>query len=62
MIRGFAFAVWRRKSIELSLVLTSRFRLLLPLQAGAYVMLSFLDFLDRTSLLAATLEALQSTL
>ena len=51
-----------RESIELLSVLASSFRLLLPLQAGAYVMLSFFDFLDRTSLLAATLEALQSTL
>ena len=47
-------------SIELSLVLTGSFRLLLTLQAGAHVMLSLLDLLNNASLGAGTLEALQS--
>jgi hypothetical protein len=46
--------------IELSLVLTGSFRLLLTLQAGAHVMLSALDFLNNAGLGTGTLEPLQS--
>ena len=46
--------------IELSLVLTGSFRLLLTLQAGADVMLALLDFSDDALLGAATLKATQS--
>ena len=48
--------------IELSLVLTGSFRLLLTLQAGADVMLALLDFSDNALLGAATLKATQSAL
>ena len=50
----------RRASIELSLVLTSGLGLLLPLQAGAHIMLSLLDLLNDAGLSAGTLEPLQS--
>ena len=60
-VTGFNPRTIKKKSIELSLVLTSSFRLLLPLQAGAYIMLSLLNFLDGASLLAAALKSLQST-
>ena len=46
--------------IELSLVLTGSFRLLLTLQAGADVMLALLNFSDDALLGAATLKAAQS--
>ena len=45
--------------IELSLVLTGSFRLLLTLQAGADVMLALLNFSDNALLGAATLKATQ---
>ena len=48
------------KLIELSLVLTGSFRLLLTLQAGADVMLALLNFSDNALLGAATLKATQS--
>ena len=48
--------------IELSLVLTGSFRLLLTLQAGADVMLALLNFSDDALLGAATLKATQSAL
>ena len=50
----------RRASIELSLVLTSGLGLLLPLQAGAHIMLSLLNLLNDTGLGAGALEPLQS--
>ena len=50
------------KSIASSLIFTSSFGLLLPLETRAYVMLSLLDLSDNAVLLAASLEALQSTL
>ena len=46
-------------SIELPLVLTSCFRLLLALQAGAHIMLSLLNLSDNAGLSTATLEALE---
>ena len=48
--------------IELSLVLTGSFRLLLTLQAGADVVLALLNFSDNALLGAATLKATQSAL
>ena len=48
--------------VELSLVLTGSFRLLLTLQAGADVMLALLNFSDNALLGAATLKATQSAL
>ena len=45
--------------IELSLVLTGSFRLLLTLQAGADVVLALLDLGDNALLSAATLETTQ---
>ena len=59
MTAGF-YSLYKGESIELSLVLTGSFRLLLTLQAGAHVMLSLLDLLNNASLGAGTLEALQS--
>ena len=50
------------ESITSSLVFTSSFGLLLPLETRADIMLSLLDFSDNAVLLAASLEALQSTL
>ena len=50
----------RGPSIELSLVLAGSFRLLLPLQAGAHIMLSLLDLLNDAGLGAGTLKPLQS--
>ena len=50
------------KSIASSFVLTSSFGLLLPLETRADIMLSLLDLGDDAVLLAASLEALQSTL
>ena len=50
------------KLIELSLVLTGSFRLLLTLQAGAYVMLALLNFSDNALLGAAPLKTAQSAL
>lgn len=52
----------RKESIELSLVLPSCLRLLLPLQTGAHVMLSLLDFSNDALFGAATLKSSQSTL
>lgn len=49
------------ESIASSLVFTSSFRLLLPLETRADIMLSLLNFGDDAVLLAASLEALQST-
>ena len=46
--------------VELSLVLTGSFRLLITLQAGADVMLALLNFSDDALLGAATLKATQS--
>lgn len=51
-----------RESIASSFVLTSSFRLLLPLETRADIVLSLLDFSDNAISLAASLEALQSTL
>ena len=48
--------------IELSLVLTGSFRLLLALQAGAYVMLALLNLGNNALLGTATLETTQSAL
>ena len=45
--------------IELSLVLTGSFRLLLTLQAGADVVLALLNFSDNALLGAATLKTAQ---
>ena len=45
--------------IELSLVLTGSFRLLLTLQAGADIMLALLNFSDHAFLGAATLKTTQ---
>ena len=57
---GFEHKIKRDvKLIELSLVLTGSFRLLLTLQAGADVMLALLDFSDNALLGAATLKATQ---
>ena len=50
------------KLIELSLVLTGSFRLLLTLQAGADIMLALFNFSDNALLGAATLKATQSAL
>jgi len=47
-------------SIELSLVLTGSFRLLLALQAGAHIMLPLLDLLNNAGLSTAALKTLQS--
>ena len=49
-----------RKSIELSLILTGGLGLLLPLQAGAHVMLSLLDLGNDAFLGAAALESAKS--
>jgi len=51
-----------RKSEASSLVLTGSFTLLLPLQAGADVMLTLANFLLDACLLAAPLEALERVL
>ena len=48
--------------VELSLVLTGSFRLLLTLQAGADVMLALLNFSDNALLGTAALETTQSAL
>ena len=50
------------KLVELSLVLTGSFRLLLTLQAGADVMLALLNFSDNALLGTATLETTPSAL
>ena len=60
MTAEFCLLSTGRKSIELSLVLTSSFRLLLTLQAGADIMLSLLDLLNDTGLGTAALKTLQS--
>ena len=60
--RGRSFTVFQWKSIASSLVLTSSFGLLLPLETRADIMLSLLDLGDHAVLGAAALEALQSTL
>ena len=56
------FPVNGRKSEASSLVLTGGLALLLPLQAGADVMLTLADLLLDASLLAAPLEALERIL
>ena len=50
------------KSIASSLVLTSSFGLLLPLETRADIMLSLLDLSDHAILSTAALEALQCAL
>ena len=57
---GVLLYLEQRELIELLLVLTGSFRLLLTLQAGAHVMLSALNFLNNAGLGAGTLESLQS--
>ena len=60
---GFAHKIKRDfQLVELSLVLTGSFRLLLTLQAGADVMLALLNFSDNALLGAAPLKAAQSAL
>ena len=63
MVSGFEHKIKRDfQLIELSLVLTGSFRLLLTLQAGADVMLALLNFSDNALLGTATLETAQSAL
>ena len=50
----------KRESIAATLVLTSSFGLLLPLEARADVMLTLLDLSDNAILLAAALETLSA--
>ena len=56
------FGIMWGKSIELSLVLTGSFRLLLTLQAGADIMLALLNLSDNALLGTATLKTAQSAL
>ena len=63
MTGGFSVSIKRDfQLVELSLVLTGSFRLLLTLQAGADVMLTLLNFSDNALLGAAPLKTAQSAL
>ena len=62
LVTQSGFNCFHEGLVELSLVLTGSFGLLLPLQAGAHVMLSLLDLSDNAFLGAATLKSSQSAL
>lgn len=62
LVTQSGFNCFHEGSIELSLVLTGSFGLLLPLQAGADVMLTLLDLSNHAFLGTAALKTTQSTL
>ena len=59
---GRLIELFTRELVELSLVLTGSFRLLLTLQAGADIVLALLNFSNNALLGTATLETTQSAL